>query len=663
MAATQNMEREPNLESEYVDRSSMKRYLRQGSSIDLANVVPLDVNNESRVLVLYTGGTIGMVRNAEGALAPAPHAMEAKIRLTCTMHDEEYSFQRFGHLNKLKEDAMLPLVLPHVPEHRRVIYTIYEYDPLLDSSNMTMDDWIQIAKDIQDAYELFDGFVILHGTDTLAYTASALSFMLENLGKPVIVTGSQIPSFETRSDGRDNFVGALILAGNYNIPEVSVYFRHQLMRGNRTVKVSADNLDAFQSPNMKALVVMGINIEVDFKAIHRPTAIEKFHAHTKLNPNVVLLRLFPSIRTETVAHFLAPPIEGVVLQCYGAGNLPNNRQDIMQLLQKAFDRGVMIITVTQCNHGSVSGIYETGKALLDIGIVPGSDITPEAALTKLSYVLSKTELTIGEKRKLMETNLVGEMTVIKFKSGPDAGHDLKHAMSSESLTSITDDFDELDLVQAVAKQLHIQTSKEIQGLREVLFPSIVCAMVHAGAPTSKLDVLRTKYGADLTMANYDGRTPLHVAASEGKLAAVEYLMRQGAGVHVKDRNNNTPLMCAIDGEQNDTIRALRACGAHLQLGPLELAEKLCAYARLGNRKKLKCFKLAGANLNSANLSGQTPLHSAVETGQIKVVSYLYLEERVDPHKMDVYGHKPIDIARLLRRQEIVDLLSTCDTNE
>lgn len=157
-----------------------------------------------------------MVRNAEGALAPAPHAMEAKIRSTCTMHDEDYSYQRFGHHIKtceLQKTLLLPLVLPHVPEHRRVIYTIYEYEPLLDSSNMTMDDWIQIAKDIQEAYEMFDGFVILHGTDTLAYTASALSFMLENLGKPVIVTGSQIPSFETRSDGRDNFVGALILAG------------------------------------------------------------------------------------------------------------------------------------------------------------------------------------------------------------------------------------------------------------------------------------------------------------------------------------------------------------------------------------------------------------------------------------------------------------------
>ena len=178
-----------------------------------------------------------MTRNHEGALSPEPHAMEKVIRNTITMHDENYSQMRFGHQTKLafaqdeapREDAeladLLPLVLPHIPDLKRVVYQIYEYDPLLDSSNMTMDDWIHIAKTIETYYQKYDGFVIMHGTDTLAYTASALSFMLENLGKPVIVTGSQIPAFETRTDGRDNLVGALILAGNCNIPEVTVYFR------------------------------------------------------------------------------------------------------------------------------------------------------------------------------------------------------------------------------------------------------------------------------------------------------------------------------------------------------------------------------------------------------------------------------------------------------
>ena len=519
---------------------------------------------------------------------------------------------------------------------------------------MQMSDWIQIAKDVQDAYEAFDGFVILHGTDTLAYTASALSFMLENLGKPVIVTGSQIPSFETRSDGRDNFVGALILAGNFNIPEVSVYFRHQLMRGNRTVKVSAENLEAFQSPNMKPLAEMKINIEVDFRGIHRPTVIERFKVHTSLNPNVVLLRLFPSIRTETVKHFLEPPIEGVVLQCYGAGNLPNNRTDILQLLQNAVERGVLIITVTQCSHGSVSGLYEAGKALLDIGIVPGSDITPEAALAKLAYVLSKPELSKQERRKLMETNLVGEMTVLKFESGNGG---LTHAISTESLTGETE---ELDLIEAVAKQLRLKTSKEIQGLRQILFPSILCAMVHAGVPTSKLEVLRVKHCADMAMVNYDGRTPLHIAAAQGRNNVVDYLMRHGAGVHVKDVNNESPLMCAINSEQEEIVRALKACGAHLQMSPLELGEKLTSCARFGLLRKLKCFQIAGADLNTVNLSGQTALHAATECGQIQIVHFLIREKEVNCLQKDIYGRTAVQIAEFLHYDNILQLLANDD---
>lgn len=212
------------------------------------------------------------------------NALERMIRRAIHLHDEKYAIARFGAGNTHKA----PLALPSLgPDTKRILYTIYEYEPLLDSSNMTMDDWINIAKDLrvisllfsfrvsdssnlfvcfvfQRSYELFDGFVILHGTDTLAYTACALSFMLENLGKTVIVTGSQIPIFEIRSDGRDNFLGALIVAGSYCIPEVCVFFNHKLYRGNRTVKRSNGSLDAFDSPNLLPLAHFGIDVHGNF---------------------------------------------------------------------------------------------------------------------------------------------------------------------------------------------------------------------------------------------------------------------------------------------------------------------------------------------------------------------------------------------------------------
>jgi L-asparaginase/Glu-tRNA(Gln) amidotransferase subunit D len=185
------------------------------------------------------------------------------------------------------------------------------------------------------------------------------------------------------------------------------------------------NIEKYQYRIFFSYIKHGLNT-----IIHRSTAIAKFTVHTKLNPNVVLLRIFPSIMTETVAHFLKPPIEGVVLQCYGAGNMPSNRTDIMDLLKSARERGVIILTVTQCSHGSVSGIYATGKALLDIGIIPGNDMTPEAALTKMSYVLSKEDLSLDQKRKMMETNLVGEMTVLSLTGSEK---------SSKNLTKVHDD--------------------------------------------------------------------------------------------------------------------------------------------------------------------------------------------------------------------------------
>lgn len=255
--------------------------------------------------------------------------------------------------------------------------------------------------------------------------------MLENLGKTVIITGSQIPIFETRTDGKDNFTSGLILAGNYVIPgtriittflfannsehlkcliklllfcdkfsEVCVLFGNKLLRGNRTIKHSTVNLDAFDSPNYSPLAKIGISLQIDYRLIHRPCTVDKFTVHDTLNENVGVLRIFPSISTATIRAFLQPPMQGVVLQTFGSGNIPSNRKDLLDELKKANDRGVIVINCTQCTSGSVSEIYEAGQVLVDAGVITGFDMTPEAALTKLSYVLSKDEWSLDTKKQV-----------------------------------------------------------------------------------------------------------------------------------------------------------------------------------------------------------------------------------------------------------------------
>ena len=298
---------------------------------------------------------------------------------------------------------------------KRVRYAVLEYDPLLDSSEMDIPDWIRLASDISLNYQNFDAFIVLHGTDTMAYTASALSMLLEDLGKSVIVTGAQVPLSELRNDAIENVLGALMLAGSYIIPEVGLYFASTLYRGNRTSKVSNNALAAFDSPNMAPLARVGINIEVAWNLVERSRSVKSFRAHNRMSPNVALLRLFPGLPTSTVKTFLSPPLEGVVLESYGAGNAPS-RQDLLDVFKEASDRGLVIVNITQCVQGEVSAIYAVGKKLEAVGVVAGGDMTPECALAKLSYLLAK-ELEPAEIRELMGRPLRGELTSSRGGSG------------------------------------------------------------------------------------------------------------------------------------------------------------------------------------------------------------------------------------------------------
>lgn len=337
------------------------------------------------VLLIYTGGTIGMIENPEtGAL-------------------ENFDF---AHL------------LKHVPELKRFNYHISSipFNPPLDSSDMEPIYWTKMVKIIDENYDKFDGFVILHGTDTMAYTASALSFMLENLHKPVILTGSQLPIGTLRTDGKENLITAIEIAAAKNpdgtpvVPEVCIFFENELMRGNRTTKINAENFNAFRSFNYPPLAKVGIHIKYEPCLIRKPDFSKPLKAHYLFDTNVVILTLFPGIQESLVTAILnVPGLKAVVMKTFGSGNAPQ-KEWFIRLLKEATERGIIIVNITQCASGAVEmGRYETGVHLMEAGVISGYDSTPECAITKLMFFLGH-GLHNQEIREKMNACLIGEIS-------------------------------------------------------------------------------------------------------------------------------------------------------------------------------------------------------------------------------------------------------------
>ena len=335
---------------------------------------------KKKVLIINTGGTIGMKKTDKG-YAPAPGFLAEAI-------------SSIGDMKK-----------PDAPQ-----WSLYEMSPLLDSSDITVREWNKIATVIYENYRDFDGFVILHGTDTMAYTASALSFILDGLDKPVVLTGSQIPLSEIRSDGKDNLVTSLLIAADGVAREVCLYFSGKLLRGNRAMKMSSDALVAFRSPNYPPLAEVGIEIKYNNSAICNYNKKGELALCPFVDVPIGVLKVFPGIQFGLFESIMTDKLSGIVLETFGAGNIPSDSGALIPIISRAFESGSVVTVCSQCPAGTVSlGAYETSSQLKRAGAVSGKDMTTEAAVAKLYYLFS-IEASKDEIKRLMEENLRGELS-------------------------------------------------------------------------------------------------------------------------------------------------------------------------------------------------------------------------------------------------------------
>ncbi|CAK5277609.1 unnamed protein product [Mycena citricolor] len=584
--------------------------------------------NESRVLVIYTGGTIGMLIGNRGYV-PEPFFLTETLKSQTRFHDpfQDSLFSNSGSVQGFRQflsstsgrsspqsgntpvnpqfeqptllsdkrpagsfdmhpiirrlfEARIPsLIMPRSSvsgssDSKAIRYAILEWNPLLDSSNIENEDWIRLASEIELNYHYFDAFVILHGTDTMSYTSSALSFLLEDLGKTVILTGAQIPLSQLRNDAVDNLMGALMIAGNYIIPgnwaisgeDMLTKLWHKnavcisitptaLFRGNRVSKVSSYDLGAFHSPNFAPLVngkAVGIDIVVNWNDVLRQTSLRRFRAHKEMSPHVATLRLFPGITTPTIRAFLAPPVRGVVLETFGSGNAPQ-RQDLIQAFKGT------------------------------------------CALTKLSYLLSKPEFSVDQIRKLMSTPLRGELT----RHSATALSQATLVQNMENIQGLLSEFVRMSVPLTQAPQITISlpdgnaqdaaaswtsTAAEAASTEAALLPFLI----HSAAARNDVEGIQFCLKSNSRMICLDsatGGSPLHAAALNGSTACVQLLLNSGALVHLRDSLGHTALYYAARKGFGEIVDLLVQAGALLS-GSDGLYASMAAKSALQNSDKL-----------------------------------------------------------------------------
>lgn len=587
-------------------------------------------SKEARVLIVYSGGTIGMIQSNEGYV-PALDKFTAALKKNYSFHDKVEHAQRLLKGNYSNDN----FITPESFFGKRIIYKLIEMNPLLDSSNMQMHNVLEIAKLVEQHYYDYDGFLILHGTDTMAYTASALSFIFENLQKPVILTGAQIPYFEVRNDAAENLLEALTIAGHFNIPEVCLHFNNKLYRGNRTTKVDNSSFESFESPNCSYLIKCGIGYKVKWDIIRHSYHSGRFSIQKELSSNISVLHFFPIISLEVVKSAVQEPTKAVIILSYGAGNVPSNRADIIEVLKSAVDRGVVILNITQCKKGGTSANYQSGKILADIGVIFGSDMTLESAVTKLSYLLGKYPNDLASIKQLLTENIRGELTTEQEK--------------------ISFSYTTNDLLSSIGNSLGLYTQNE----KLQAFNKYLTLLTHSAAYDGLIDDLKRMHNENISMElkDHEGRTLLHVACRIGSIELVQFLLEDAkVNVNEVDISGHTPLYLAIMRDFIAICELLVAKGGEIRSKPNVIAQALCEAVIVADLVKIKLFIQAGVNLQVCDFQGRNLAHAAVVCGQVDAIRFLKENCKFDWDCKDTFGDTPRNMAEKLGNREILDII-------
>lgn len=644
-----------------------------------------DQTNKSfkSILVIYLGGIFGMVKRKMGNYVPKARFLYDYIKNHPNLCDSEFTSKYlesnsdqgdYFHLHSpqhnenqvvyqcslnkayLRKDSYLseydseeiklfikpyskPSSVLFTPKNlfdKRIGYQILEFNQLMDSSNVNLEIWNQLSKCIHDFYHCYDGFVIISGTDTMSYTASILSFALEGLGKPVIFTGSQIPLIETSNDALLNLIDSIIIAGSFNIPEVLIYFRGHLLRGNRTIKNRMSSLQAFESPNYPALITTGTKYKVNWDLILHRKEQEVFNVLPLKNNKILIIKYFPTISDEMLQSILDPENKAIIIETYGSGNLPNNSKMLVSSLLQLNKSNILIVNVSQCRKGFISNDYEVGKPLEKLGIIYASDMTVECVLAKITYLLSK-NYSLPEIKKLIGKNLRGELTEIQNE---------QFSMTNRNLI--------------VNLKSLITSSQENE---EILFDGAYQELIISMIKSNKLDELK-RMNLDLnsifekkSCKFKDGKTPVHYACEYGLLDMLNFLIDCKLKISVIDNYGNSPLYYAcLNGHKDVAARLYQAEKNKNKLISGIDVRTLIRLAWKGKNEALIlfCNYYKSLILYGDEIDNKTIAHVLALKGNVEMISYLNkhslvpLESLIDRFNKCPYDYATEDVKLILK---------------